>query len=201
MAVLRCARCGTAVSDEVNFCPSCGAQVSIVALAAVRLSTARLVVLSVLSGGLYLFYWFFITWKQLRSETRDQHYPIWHALTLMVPIYSFFRMHRHLSVISELAGGANISKSLSPGAGVVMLVVISAIDWSTLDISNMSALILLSLISVALTTALIVSAQDGLNEYWERSRGPNLQDLGFGVGEFIIVALGILFWTGTFLPA
>ena len=81
------------------------------------------------------------------------------------------------------------------------MVLISALDWSTLGISNTSALILLSLISVALTTAFIVLAQGGLNKYWESSRGPNLQDLGLGVGEFIIVALGILFWIGVFLPA
>ena len=53
-----------------------------------------------------VFWWFYITWKQHQPETGDQHYTIWHALTLSVPIYNLFKVHRHVSVINELAAGA-----------------------------------------------------------------------------------------------
>src|SRR5262245_33575454 len=40
------------------------------------LSPGRVLLLALLSGGLYLFYWSYLTWKQLKSETRDDHYPV-----------------------------------------------------------------------------------------------------------------------------
>ena len=30
----------------------------------------------------YLFYWFYLTWRQYRDHTGDTAYPVWHALTL-----------------------------------------------------------------------------------------------------------------------
>ena len=68
---------------------------------ALRLSVGRVALLTVMSSGLYLFYWFYLTWKQLQTESSETHYPVWHALTLMVPIYGLFRMHRHVSLINE----------------------------------------------------------------------------------------------------
>ena len=45
------------------------------------ISVRRVVLLSALSGGLYLYYWFFITWKHYRDHTGAEAYPAWHALS------------------------------------------------------------------------------------------------------------------------
>ena len=50
----------------------------------------------VLSAGLYYLHWVYRTWGQLAREApgHGPYYPVWHALTLLVPVYAQFRMHR-----------------------------------------------------------------------------------------------------------
>ena len=50
------------------------------------LSQNRILVMAVLSFGLYLLYWFYLTWKQYRDQTSQEAFPVWHALSLLVPI-------------------------------------------------------------------------------------------------------------------
>ena len=217
MSDKQCASCGHLNPPQSNFCTNCGAsefqdvsphpatrpvgRSELPADTALRIGMGRVVVASVLSGGLYLFYWFYLTWKQLISETTEEHYPVWHALTLLVPIYGWFRMHRHVAVINELSERRGLAASLSPGLAVVLLLVGNALDWSLVRITEPLPLILLTVVSAALTTVLIVTAQSGLNAYWERARPGNLTDARIGRGEVIFVVLGLLLWLLILLPA
>ena len=124
MSNKQCVQCGELNPMEAIFCMSCGASnfrevppglrqrlQSSSALSvgeSVHLSAARVLFLAVLSFGLYQLYWFYLTWKQLASETDEDHYPVWHALSLFVPIYNLFRVHRHMSVIKELASRSSV---------------------------------------------------------------------------------------------
>ena len=60
------------------------------------ISLRRIVVLSVLSAGVYYTYWIYRTWGQLAREVPNQgpYYPVWHALTQLIPVYAQFRLHR-----------------------------------------------------------------------------------------------------------
>ena len=216
MADRQCVSCGELSPGNSNFCSSCGASEfrdvppglyarlattpAAAVMSAVRLNLGRVLLVSVLSAGLYLFYWFYLTWKQLDSETTDEHHPVWHALTLVVPIYGLFRMHRHVAVIKELAVGAELATSLSPGLAVVLLLISNVLGWSSLRITEPVVLMVLGLLSTALTTALVVVAQGGLNEYWEKVRGADLQNARIGVGEVVFVLLGLVVWVLVFVP-
>ena len=103
---------------------------------AVIVSGNRVVLASVLSGGLYLLYWFYITWKQLSRETENTHYPVWHALTLLVPIYGLFRMHAHVRLINELAFRHRIAETFGPSLAVVLLVLSNVLDWASIGRSE-----------------------------------------------------------------
>ena len=199
-----CSNCGTENLAGGNFCASCGARLSPSSSAprtsAVRLSLARVALFTMLSFGLYILYWFYLTWKQLQPETRDQHYPVWHALSLAVPIYNLFRMHRHVTVIRELALGVGLTPSVSAGGAVVLFFISSALDSSALFVSDQVTLVVLSVISLAATTALIVWAQGSLNRYWETVEGGKLTYARIGRGEVLIVLLGLLAWVGTLVP-
>ena len=109
-------------------------------------------------------------------------------------------MHRHVKVINELATGAGLVASLSPGLAVVVLVVGNALDISSLRVNETSALVVIGLISTALITYLVASVQSTLNRYWESARGADVREARIGAGEFIVVFLGLLVWIGTFLP-
>ena len=95
--------------------------------------------MAVLSYGLYLFYWLYLTWKQYRDHTGQEVFPVWHALTLAVPIYGLFRTHAHVRSFKELMFSSGVTSTLSPGwasltnarigVGEIILLVIGLLLW------------------------------------------------------------------------
>ena len=67
-----------------------------------RISAPRIFALSVISFGLYLFYWVYRTWEQYRQHTGANVYPVWHALAMLVPIYGWFRFYAHCEAYRDL---------------------------------------------------------------------------------------------------
>jgi hypothetical protein len=147
-----------------------------------------------------VFYWFYLTWKQLAAETNDTHHPVWHALTLLVPIYGLFRMHAHVRVIAELASGRGITSYMAPGLAVVLVLVSYGLSLAEIRDTGHATAIVLSVIGTVVSTTLVVLAQAGLNSYWEKARENILTDARIGVGEVVFVVLGILIWIITFIP-
>ena len=218
MTEKQCAICGELSPSGSNFCSSCGSnefrdippQLAArladgpdrVLSSRVRISTERIILVTALSAGLYVVYWFYLTWKQLDSETDEDHYPIWHAVTLLVPIYNLFRMHEHVRVIGELAARQGVTAVIAPFLAVVLLIVSNSLGWSSLGIDDSGVLIFLGVLSTTVTATLIVAVQRVLNLYWERARPPDaITDARVGVGEVVIVVLGILLWIAIFSPA
>ena len=217
MADKQCAECGDVNSEHSNFCSNCGgkefkevppglaARLStppgVEVINDVRLGIGRVAVLSLLSGGVYIFWWFYITWKHLDSESSEHHHPVWHALTLLVPVYNLFSMHSHVSVIKNLAIGARLTTSLSAGLAVVMFAVSNALGWASLRVDDQGTLAVLTVLGAVLTTTVIYLAQQTLNQYWQSSKGANLREARVGVGEVIFVLLGLLVWVGILVPA
>ena len=213
----QCVQCGEIALLETNYCPQCGSSqfqepppaltqhlrtpTASSTTTKLRLNAARIIVATTLSAGLYIFYWLYITWKQLDRETTDDHYPVWHALTLFVPIYGWFRLHRHVSLIKDLALAAGIPTTLSAGTAVVLVVVSTALDFITAGIFDPAVAVPLTVISVVVTTTLIVWAQGALNAYWKVRHGEMLTDAPIGIGEVLLVVAGLLLvWVGTFFP-
>ncbi len=166
---------------------------------AVILSVPRVVALGLISTGLfYLFFWTYLTWKQLQSETREDHYPMWHALAMFVPIYGLFRMHAHLQLIQDVSGRFR-QDTLNPVAGVLMVLlanVLSGVAWRTND----GAFVLVAVvISTVLDTALFSLAQDGLNKAWRQRPGIVAKEAIFHWGEGVAVVIGIIAWVNTLL--
>ena len=139
--------------------------------------------------------------RLLDSETSEEHHPVWHALTLFVPIYNLFRMHHHVSVVRNLATGAGVATSLSVGLIVILFAVSNVLDGISLRIDDRGTLIVLGVLSTVLTTTVLYLAQETLNEYWRSVRGANLREARLGVGEVILVLLGVLFWVILLIPA
>lgn len=53
------------------------------------ISMTRIILLVIASYGVYPIYWMYRTWKQYRDHTGAEAYPVWHALTQLVPNYTF----------------------------------------------------------------------------------------------------------------
>ncbi len=201
-----CTRCGMLNQTRANYCSACGAQDFVEGpqgqlegvsqsdgAVAVRLSIPRVVVLSVVTSGVYILYWLYLTWKQLQGETRDVHYPVLHALTFLIPVYGLFRLHKHVAVIQTIALRAGVDVSITPGLAVTMV----ALDWLLVitsgGIQSWGAFVILNLIRLALITTVIVWAQVTLNRYWSSTKGEALENvpIGSGVVRFVLFVLFI----------
>ncbi len=219
-----CRECGTETESFHRYCRNCGAEVGTGATVMVAsgpvaqeaapvlnyyLSPTRILLMSVLSYGLYLFYWFYLTWKHYRDHTHAEAFPVWHALTLFVPIYGLFRTHAHVRSFKELMLAADLSSTLSTGWVVVLV----AISWAlggisfnvsggfatVQEVSQNTALViaLVDLVSIAIVAGLLLHVQGNLNRYWDNQRSGWLESARIGVGEVILAVLGILAWANT----
>ena len=206
MAEKVCAQCGQLNRSHANYCSACGAQgFADVTLEqgeagpayppltpesyALRLSIARIIILSIVTSGMYVLYWLYLTWKHLQSETGDVHYPVWHALTFLVPVYGLFRIHKHVAVIQAVSQRAGVEALLSPALAVTMLALYWLMAMLSANSASFGTFIILNLIRLALITTVIVRSQATLNNYWSSVKGEALARVPLGGGEVKFVAL------------
>lgn len=168
----------------------------------VIIDPTRLIVVTILSFGLYLYYWFYLTWKHYRDYTKKEAYPVWHALTICVPIYCWFRVHAHIRSYKELMAEVGLVSNLNPGLFIFLFMVcnfIAILGWRLVD-SMPSVNIVLSFVSVGLTVGMLIWVQSNLNRYWRSIKTINAVNARVGVGEVIFGLIGVLAWIGTFFP-
>ena len=125
-----CSNCGTEVRSSDKLCGTCGTStireravgdarqaVETPQSLSYRISLTRIPVMTVLSYGFYLFYWF-----------GTKAFPVWHALTLIVPIYALLRTHAHMRSFKELMLGAGLHTTISTGAAVLVVLISLVLD-------------------------------------------------------------------------
>ena len=114
-----CPDCKTEFLPEHKFCGVCGADLVSVpnqillptqsdSVLPYYISVNKIISMAFLSNGLYLFYWFYITWKQYHETTDETVYPVWHALSLIIPIYNLFRIHKPVRTFKTLMSDRNL---------------------------------------------------------------------------------------------
>ena len=190
-----------------RYCRSCGKQLSEgLPVLRCKLSRKRVVVMSILSFGIYLWYWFYLTWGQYRDHTGERAYPVWHALALNVPIYGLFRTHAHMRSFNELMVRLGALATISVGRTVVavavvslLVVVSSALKLGEITSGTAGVLILMYVTGVAIIAALLTQAQDNLNRYWDSVPNATADYVRIGAGEWILVVLGAFGWADALL--
>ena len=208
----QCARCNEVVSATSRFCRQCGhstfgdlaprlaeptSNSNDQTNLSLRIEANRLIIASILSGGLYIFYWLYITWKQLAKETDDQYFPVWHALTWAVPFYQLTRLHHHATVIQGLATKAGVPTTLNPGTVVTLGFASFGLGLAAFYTLQPVLSFVLSAMVMTLTTTIIVWNQGALNAYWVTRYGANLHSAPIERAEGVIVLFGVLVWAST----
>jgi hypothetical protein len=171
--------------------------------------------MSVLSSGLYLLYWFYLTWKQYQDHTRTEAFPVWHALTLFVPVYGLFRTHAHMRSFKELMLEAGLPNTINPSWAVVLVLIFNVLGWASFIVSGglegltgggempdrtavgISAVI--SIIQGAVVAGLLLNVQRNLNRYWASLGNVRVTNARVGVGEVVFGIIGVLAWIFTLL--
>ena len=166
------------------------------------ISPNRIVLMTFLTAGLYLFYWMYLTWRQYRDHTGEVAYPVWHALALAVPIYQFFRLHAHIRVYQELMQAWDVPNTLHPMRAVgiflstklLFLAGLQLTFSSSLTPTQQALLFGINLAQVALIAWLMAGAQGNLNRYWQRRLGERLGRAGVSSVEVILALVGVVQW-------
>lgn len=201
-----CGGCGRALPAESSTHPEDEQTEQPRQTLAYRISPTRIVIMTLLSDGLYLFYWFYITWQQYRDHTGNRVFPMWHTLSLIIPIYGLFRTHAHMRSFKELMLNAGVLCTIAVGWAVVLVTVSTLLDNISLrvnggffnfgEVSAGAAFLsaLLDLASIAVVLGLLLHIQQNLNRYWASLNNVTLVDLNVGAGEVILAVIGVLTW-------
>ena len=172
-----------------------------------HISTPRIFALSIVSFGLYLFYWLYRTWEQYRQHTGANVYPVWHALAMLVPIYGWFRFYAHCKAYRDLMEEQGVPHNLNM-APILVILIISTAAWSPVStqwlnsylgeggIAVMIDLILdvVSLIGMLVVTAVVCRIQANFNRYWAAVDGELAYRARLGRGAMVLAALGLILW-------
>ena len=193
-----CPRCGTQTDPDALFCPTCGTPMmgpsdSSGGPVPYLISPVRIIILNILSLGLYTLYWLYKTWQQYRDHTGEQVYPVWHGLTAFVPIYGSFRAHAHLRAFGELAAAAGLALAFAPGLGFAAVLV----GWLRLFVAEGStASLALLVVAIIAQLVMMLHAQPRISAYWFHMYGSRVVSMGVGKGEIIVAIFGVLGWLG-----
>ena len=176
-----------------------------------HISFQRICLMMVLSYGLYLFYWFYLTWKQYRDHTGNEAYPVWHALSVAVPIYGLFRTHFHMRSFKELMVNADVSSTIGIG-WVVALVLVSWVLNSAsvvlsgglpglVQVTKQTSVVgaIIGVISVSIACGLLLHVQSNLSRYWGSLPGTRLVGQRVDASEIVLAIIGALTWFSVFV--
>ena len=120
--------------------------------------------LTVLSLGIYLPLWLGFTWQELRRETGDERMqPLGHALSVFVPGYGYWQVHRHFALIGSLLERVGVKNKVDPFSAMIGVVL-----WSLtfLHYSAEPIFVALDMIELLAATGVVIYGQRALNEYW-----------------------------------
>lgn len=149
-------------------------------------------VLTLSTFSLYVFYWLYTTWRELKTERSDpQMYPFWHVLAMFVPIYNLFRFHAHIRTIRELAQSHRVPTSLSPGWCLVVWMIVGAIGMTSfrLSLRGIETPVWLDYGTTVALAAILAWAQSTLNTTWHAApRG--VAPTRVHPGEWVTIVIG-----------
>ncbi len=171
------------------------------------ISPNRIILLTAVTAGLYIFFWMYITWRHYRDHTGEAVYPICHALTLLVPVYQLFRLHAHMRVYQELMDGRGVPTTLRPLRAVSIYLAVVVLEMVALRIvaeppitpPQQLAYFAVNVVQVGLLAWLMRQAQGNLNRFWRHRLGSQLGLMRLHPVELVLVLLGLFEWLGWFI--
>ena len=165
----------------------------------------RLVLLSVVTFGVYEIYWFYRTWKHMRDYEKKNISPGWRTAALSVPVYNIVLIYRQFKDIRDSAQEAGCPAFSSPGLQTFIFVMVSllliVLSLYELKVSDTSMLFFLTLLIIAVNAATVLPlavVQNTRNNFWKKQQPELNMRTSFSRGEITLLVLGGLYWLMTF---
>lgn len=171
----------------------------------------RLIILSILTFGIYEIYWFYRNWKHLKKHKNLDISPGWRTVGFFVPIYGIILIYRQIRDIRDFAMEAGCKTYSSPEwltFGYIFLSGISlrlaVYEWKLTNPMELLGTAVFGLFISLLAVWLLVVVQRTLNTYWEKEQPEFSMRTKFSGKEIALLVIGGIFWIlsliGTFMP-
>jgi hypothetical protein len=116
----------------------------------------HLVLLSVLTLGVYEVYWFWRNWRDLRDKTGVDISPAWRTLGLFLPVVNVAMVYQQLRLVSDTAASRGLTPTYSP-------LLVTAAFFALAFAGNLTFAWFVSLLNVLP----LVPVQQTLNRLWQ----------------------------------
>ncbi len=116
----------------------------------------HLVLLSVVTFGLYEFLWFYRNWRDVTVRAGLPAVAGWRTAGLLVPFLNIFLVYQQLRLIRDVVGEAGLEIPFTPGT-------LTAMFFLTAAIANVSTVWIVSLFTIVP----LIPVQECLNRYWQ----------------------------------
>ncbi len=167
-------------------------------------SITKLVVLTVVTMGLYSIYWFYKQWKYQAGSMDKKIYPLARA------IFNIFYTHSLFKRIQLASGERGIDSNINYTSMATLYVVLGVISWfldvmdgTAASASEYTNVILVAALAIAVISMYpIIFVQRKINQINNDPDGAI--NSRFSAYNYLVIALGVVFWAlvlvGVFLP-
>ena len=196
-----CSNCGKKIEDGAKFCQKCGAKVigkqlkkesiesnkSAVDIEYFAISPGRLALFSILTLGIYEFYWFYKNWVAVKKFEGAKVSPFWRAW------FAIFFCHNLFKQILKSAQKHGYQNSYSPGWLATAYIGLLLIGNGLLRVGSYDVGLNLFWLAIASATFIpLLSVQKAINFNNEKIKGSNALEEGFSGSEVILIVVGII---------
>lgn len=104
-----------------------------------KLALRKLIIVYILSGGLYMFYWFYKNWLDFNQTHTMNIRPLWRTIGLIIPIWNVYLLFTHFQMVSDYLQKEGIRTHLRAGISTILLVQERLNDyWTVMEKSTES---------------------------------------------------------------
>ncbi|EKQ54919.1 MAG: putative protein family UPF0547 [Methanobacterium sp. Maddingley MBC34] len=189
-----CPECGEQVKESSKKCEECGTSFEMEKYQKSEYSnvqpTNKLILLIIITGGLYQIYWFYRNWRDFKEHKNLDISPGLRTVGLFIPFVNLYfvgTQFKDLKDYEEEAGVKPFSLYAVVISWVVLLYLSSRLGFYENPFTG--------LISLFLSCCMVIPfsmVQKTLNEYWLKEQGDLPRRKGLSLGEIITLFMGLI---------